>query len=507
MYFYDSYTICMRLNSPLKSYFCTVFTCLSVFFLSSCSTPEEKPKNPEFVSLEGKVFKLNGKEFYPMVLNYGVDLEVGNGIFWASPSNTGFGNEVRDHKKETANLRFKADMQMIKDLGFNSVRLVGIAEYELKDNKIKKNADCGKDTAVYLEGETLEKYMNGMAEMFKILNEVGLKAIVLTKKMPDVTPVVDEHLKKMLTKFKDEKAILAWDFFNEPLYFDQPERKKEDVYQIVKEWKNFSRTYAPNQLLTMGLTGTREVFEWDPNILEVDFLSIHPYEFHKGEVENELYWYNKYVTKTWIIGETGFSADGDSISLDVQKAYAEKFLKRAANCGASGFSWWQYKDVQWYDFQSNYLGLVDHTGTTQTSNKDLSINGTVKPAGTAFKNVDMKTVTEPCSCRDNYYNYDGLNQFAVKGKLINEQTGAPIVGGGAVAWDQYFGKSNITFTKEDGSFVIYGNYKLYHSIVSATLFNTLRQEYDWDKVPVANENGIPTYDLGTIKLAPLQLPK
>jgi hypothetical protein len=391
-------------------------------------------------------------------------------------------------------------------LGFNAIRLYGIAEYQLKDNIISKYADIGKDTVLVLEGENLTKYMNALADVFKILDEIGLRAIVLTKKTPDANTAVDTHLSKLLLRFKDEKAIMAWDFFNEPLYFDQPDRKKEDVYKIVKNWKKFSRIYAPNQLLTIGLTGTREVFEWDPNILDVDFLSIHPYEFHKGEVENEIYWYGKYVKKPWIIGETGFSADGDSVGYDIQKLYTERFLHRAINCGASGFSWWQYKDFQWYDFQSNFLGLVNNIGTTQTSNTNLTISGTVKPAATIFKNFNTKDKTEECTCRDNYYNYDGLNQYAVKGKLINGKTGQPVEGGTIVVWEQYFGKSNLTFSKTDGSFIIYGNYKLYHTITSATLMNTLRQEFDWDKIKLTDENGVPAYDLGTIKLTPLQLP-
>ncbi|MGZ3864930.1 MAG: hypothetical protein ACXVOH_00560 [Bacteroidia bacterium] len=509
MIFNSSFNKCVPKLTLGKNLLNIALACMLItLFLGSCGS-KKTAKNPDFVSLDGKTFKLKGKDFYPMILNYSIDLLIRNNNFWVSPSNTGFKEAViNPPAKETDMKRLKADFQMIKDMGFNTVRLVNITEYEIKNNALTKYADCGgKDTVVVLEGVIRDRYFDILGEIFKTLNEVGLKAIMLTKKMPDVNPLVDDHLKRMLTRFKDESAILAWDFFNEPLYFDPPERKKEDVYAIVKGWKQFSSMYAPNQLLTLGLTGTREVFEWDPNILDVDFLSIHPYEFHKGEVENEIYWYNKYVNKTWVIGETGYSADNDSISYDAQKMYAEKFLKRAINCGASGFSWWQYKDVQWYEFQSNYLGLVNSIGTTPTSNKDLVINGTLKPAAAVFKNFDTKTKTEPCSCRDNYYNYDGLNQYAVKGKIINGETGRPVVGGGAVAWDQYFGKSNITFSKEDGTFVIFGNYKLYHSIVSATMMNTLRQEFDWDKMPVNMENGIPTYDLGTIKLTPLKLPK
>ena len=486
-----------------KPFVYSFFICLSAICLTLCSGGGNKHKS-DFVYMEGKTFKLNGKDFYPMILNYGPELMMGNNMLWVKP-NTGYEDKDVQHTKESGLLKFKADMQMIKDLGFNMVRLCGIGEYNCKDSAITKYADVGKDTVITLKGEMLEKYFQALDDMFKVLDEVGLKAIILTKKNPDKNLISDNYLQKLFWRFKDEKAIMAWDFFNEPLYFDKPERKKEEVYKIVKEWKQFSRLYAPNQLFTIGLTGTREVFEWDPNILDIDFMCIHPYEFHKGEVENDIYWFGKYVKKPWIIGETGFSADNDSISYDVQKMYAEKFLHRAVNCGASGFSWWQYKDVEWYEYQSNFLGLVNHKGTMQTSNKNLSINGTVKPAGYVFKNFDAKQKTEDCACRDNYYNYDGLNQYAVKGKLINGKTNEPIEGGTIVAWEQYYGKSNLTFSKPDGSFTIYGNYKLYHSITSATEMTCTRQEYDWDKVKLTNENGVPTYDVGVIKLFPLQL--
>jgi len=483
----------------------SLFICLLVLVFTSCH--HDVQQKAGFVYMDDKTFKLDDKGFYPMILNYGTELMMDNNTLWVRPANTGFDDKNVKHTKESAGLKLRADLQMIKDLGFNTIRLFGIAEYKVKDNAITKFADIGKDTTIVLVEEVLKKYYLALADLFKALDEVGLKAIVLTKKEPDVNELTDNYLSKLLQQFKDEKAILAWDFFNEPLYFDRPERKKEEVYKIVKEWKQFSRIYAPNQLLTLGLTGTREMFEWDPNILDVDFLSIHPYEFHKGEVENEIYWYGKYVKKPWVVGETGFSADNDSISYDVQKAYALKFLHRAVNCGASGFSWWQYKDVQWYEFQSNFLGLVNNKATSPTSNKDLIITGTVKPAAYVFKDFDTKQKTEECACRDNYYNYDGLNQYAVKGKLINAQAGQPIEGGGVVAWNLGFSNSNITFSKTDGSFVLYGNYKLYHSMISATEMSCCRQEFDWDKVPLTTENGIPTYDLGVIKLSPLQLPK
>src|ERR1700757_1914021 len=177
----------------IKGLFAIALCCIAMC-LNFCGTPKKRTVSPGFVTIEDKTFKLDGKDFYPMVLNYGVDLAYTNNVFWTCPSNTGFGNQTIKHNKESAKQKLKADMQMIKDLGFNAVRLVGVVEYELKDGAIKKHADADKDTVVILDGETMEKYLNGLDEMFKVLDEIGIKAIVLTKKMPDENAVVDKHL-------------------------------------------------------------------------------------------------------------------------------------------------------------------------------------------------------------------------------------------------------------------------------------------------------------------------
>jgi hypothetical protein len=454
--------------------------------------------------MKGKKFKLNGEDFYPTVLNYIIALNADKNEMWFSPGRDYNNNDIA-FTKESALSKFKADMQLIKDMGFNAVRLGN--DYQVKNEKICVLTNNGSNVIEQLLDNDNEyrKYLTAYSDMFKILDQVGLKAIVLSKNFPTKNVVAVNHLKKLLTYCNDEPAVLAWDFFNEPLYFDQDGRKKEEVYKIVKDWKQLVRTCSPNHLLTIGLQGTREVFEWDPNILDVDFISFHPYEFHKREVENELYWFNKYVKKPWIVGETGFSADNDSVSYDTQKMYAAKFLNRAINCGSSGFSWWQYKDVTWHEFRSDYLGLVNQKGTTQTSDKKLIANGTVKPAASIFKDLNPWVTTAPCDCLPNYYNYNEETQFAVIGKLIDETTGKPIEGGAIVAWNQQYNNSGLTFTLADGSFKLYANYKLYHYIASATLMNYVRDDFDWDKVSTTKVGNTFVSNIGEIKIKPLKL--
>lgn len=473
-----------------------------LLYITACH--DAKKAESGFVYMEGKDFKLGGKDFYPMILNYVTTLKGNDNELWVSPSIDY--NDKTPYTKKDGELRFKADMQMIKDLGFNAVRLVGVGEYEFENNEVGKGARITDTTVKHInfEGPDCEKYFDALANMFKTLDEVGLKAIVLVNSFPDENAASENYWNKLLSRFKDEKAILAWDFFNEPLYFDAKERKKREVYKIVKKWNETRREQDPNHLFTIGLTGTRETFEWDPNILDFDFLSIHPYEFHKGEVENEISWYGKHVKTPWIIGETGYSADNDSISYETQKEFGKKFMQHAVNCGASGFSWWQYKDVEWHQYQSNFLGLLTNKGTTQTSDKNLVVNGTVKPIATLFKDFNPKQKTGECTCRDNYYNYNSYNQFAVTGKLVNQKTGEPVDGGTVVVWNEFYGESALTFTKPDGSFTINANFKIYHFIISGTLMEYYRTNFDWDKINIKPENGVPTYNIGTIKVKPLQ---
>lgn len=113
------------------------------------------------------------------------------------------------------------------------------------------------------------------------------------------------------------------------------------------------------------MTGVREVLEWDPNLMSVDFLSFHPYEYEPNQVLSEIYWYGKYVKIPWMIGETGVPADDDSVKYNIQTLFAEKTLLQTFNCGGLGYSWWQFKDVQWLDFHQDYLGVINQNGITK----------------------------------------------------------------------------------------------------------------------------------------------
>jgi len=295
---------------------------------------------------------------------------------------------------------------------------------------------------------------------------------------------------------------MAWDLFNEPLYFDSLERSKKDVYFITKDWQELADRYAPDHLTTIGLTGIREVFEWDPNLVQVDFLSMHPYEYEPDQVRNEMYWYQKFIDKPWIIGETSVPADNDSVPYGDQTLFARKTLEQAYNCGAVGYSWWQYKDVEWGDFHADFMGVMSRSGETLNS-KGIAVTGTPKPVLSVFKEFSASSSVKPCLCPDNYYNYSKGDVYRIAGFLKDEK-GQPIEGGVVLGWNENWSSSYHTVSKSDGSFELLGTFPFYHWMASASRYDRVRGDIDPTNGKPGSGN-IPTYDLGTLNLKKLKL--
>ena len=444
------------------------FSIALLAFTVSCSN--NKPVQIEddgFVKLINNKFEIDGESFFPMVLNYNVSLINRNNEMWPS-SFTGYYNFIEEQNldKDSCILLLKSDLQMVKDMGFNTIRVVGIGEV--------------LDT---LKQEDISKYLGAIKELYTITNDVDLKVIFLLPMWPK-KPELFEKYKPLLTQEKDNNNILAYDFFNEPLYFDtvQGQRRKKDVYRITRKWKEYLHENSPKHLLTVGLAGSKEVGVWDPNVLDIDFISFHPYEYAENMVMREIYWYSKYVKKPWIIGETSYSADNDSIPYSEQTAFAKKILQQTINGGGIGFSWWQYKDVEWGDddFHSNYMGLLTREGTTQTSDKNLKVIGTLKDAVKVFQDFKYERTDTVAVMPYNYYNSYNHKNYKVIGMLYNSETNTPVVGATIISWYKDWSKSFITYTKEDGSFELNGEFELYHIRISATEYSTFWKKTDFD---------------------------
>lgn len=448
-----------------------------------------------FVSLKNNEFILNDKAFFPIVINYCAAFQTDKKNLWVRPSKFYSIDNFEYTNKDSCLIKFKSDMDLIKKMGFNSVRICKVGETRLNEEKegelsFKVHIANQNDSTFILTNndKNYTSYFSALDEMLNIINNAGLKVIFLTKTSPK-SKTTETHLAKLCKRFKDNSTIFAYDLFNEPLYFDKPIRKKEEVFQLMIRWDKIIEKNAPHHLSTIGLEGIREVFEWDPNILNVDFISYHPYEYEYEQVRNEIYWYGKYTKKPWIIGETAIPADNDSVPYKEQLFFAEKTMKQNINCGGSGYSWWQFKDIEGNEFHSSFMGVI-----TQKEK--------IKPITEAFIKFSTSTANkDSCLCLDNYYNYSQSQTFKIIGKLVDNNNKA-IEGGVILGWNQWWTHSYHTITKADGSFELLGSYPFYHWMASATEHSRIRGELNPDSAKIDKEN-MPTIDLRVLKLEKL----
>ncbi len=453
-----------------------------------------------FVSIKANKFILNEKEFYPLAVNYCVSLQMDAENIWACPSATyNTLNPFPYTTKDSCLMKLKSDMHLIKAMGFNSVRICRVGEPWLNSEKegelsIGVHIANKHDSSIVLSNneKNYSDYFNALDEMYQVINDAGLKVILLLRMHPDFKST-EKHLVKISSHFKDEPTIMAYDFYNEPLYGDHTNRTKKEVFTIVKNWSTLFKKNSPKQLSTIGLEGIGEVFEWDPNILDIDFISYHPYEYEYEQVRNEIYWYGKHTKKPWIIGETAIPADNDSMSYKEQYLFAKKTLKQTRNCGGLGYSWWQFKDVEEQFYHASYMGVI-------TQKEKL------KPVTKAFRDYDSSILEQDsCVCLDNYHNLTPFSAFKITGQLVNDNN-EPIDGGAIVAWNKSWSHSFHALSKADGSFELTSKFPFYHWMISATEMTMVRGNIN-PAYSYVGDDKTPFINLGKIKLDSLSFIK
>ncbi|MAY84266.1 MAG: hypothetical protein CMP59_09045 [Flavobacteriales bacterium] len=378
-------------------------------------------------------------------------------------------------------------------MGFNSLRLVGLNPFVYKnqgDSVIAQLELFNRDRS--REPFSIEEYqtelLKSLEAVVRIAKEEDLRIMLLLpkpKKLEKENNIRLTFIKEVLKRFSKEPTVFSYDFFNEPLYFDNSEyreyidkhREKEDAVRLTEEWQELMDELAPKQLITIGLSEPIEAFEWDPSILDLDFVSFHTY--HPLRVPNEIYWYANYSKKPWIISETSLPADNDSISYEEQALFMKEALQRTIDCGGAGFGWWQFQDVSWGPFEHDHTAIMDRKGMTYIDGD--SILGTVKKAAKTLQNFDFEKRGD-CDCHVNYYNMMGYNNYLIEGKLINKESGDPIEGAVIRGWNRYWTVGLNTFSDEEGVFRIYSNDECVNFEISGpgtkTAKFTLKLEYD-----------------------------
>lgn len=472
--------------------FCRYFIGVSILFtFFSCQTIDQKTLTnskvqlrSEYVYLENDSFKIDNKIFFPKIMNYIIHPRMVEKNIIFSPSLEYDDPKTFDCNNENeSEARLRAHFKAIKMMGFNSLRLVGMNDLKVGKNDYKAYMNVYfdlKKKPLIVNDILIGQILDALEKVITVANKEGLKVmLLLPKPMKNLTYThqKDKYVSTILKRFSEESTIFSYDFFNEPVYFDNSEftdskdvlRDKLSALELVKKWKSQVKKYAPYQLFTISFAEPIEVFEWDPSILPIDFVSIHTY--HPLRVPNEIYWFSKYIGKPWLISETSLPADNDSITYQEQSVFMKEAFQRVINCGGIGFGWWQYQDVEWGPFEHNYTPLISSGGKTKLDSNNY-ILGSFKDAANVLPTLKIEKNGD-CDCHVNYFNMMGYKNYKVKGKVL-DLSGAPIEGAVIRGWNKYWSIGMNTFTNHLGEFNLYSNDECIHFEVSAPGYTRIK---------------------------------
>lgn len=400
------------------------------------------PITDGYVGLQDGHFVLDGEEWFPKMLNYKAFIEGDHVI----PAPYYTGTDIREH------------FDTIASWGFNAVRV------------------C---LDVMSEGDSAAKF-EATRRMVQTADSAGLKVMLLIK--TPFEPYWQSYTKGLLRHLADLPALWAYDFFNEPLYFDpEPERDKMDAVRLASEWRHWVRTYAPHQLFTIATAEPIEVFEWDPSMLPTDFVEMHTY--HPLRVYSEMLWYSRYCGKPWMVGETGLPADNDSVPYGWQLAFMDQTYVRAKELGAAGYGWWEFQDHPGgVNFEAQYTGLRDANGNAKLAADWMRYRPYI-----CFGCDEMHFFPV------NYYNMLAYSNIRLTGRIVDKATSKPVEGAVIRGWNDDWSVGMNTYTDSNGCFTLYSNDYNVHFEISAPGMS--REKFDRRNIKYSNPQGIDTKNL------------
>jgi hypothetical protein len=425
--------------------------------------------NAQYVTLEGRRFKLGNDFFYPVVCCYNVQwLTDGTptGLFispmvdfdgWGSYQGFECNNEpdcldqIQRHFKQ------------IKHMGFNTIRLYGagprysyclinksvphgfIIEAENISDTGKiiysftnpfENSFSSKVFACYAE-VMYRAYLEGLKVIFDV--ELWEDNILLTQDFDSDYPVYLDALTKYFMNYNNHQefrqALFAYCDLEEPLMsnfsaWPNPDlivgHTKQDICEKVTQWYNVIKNNDPNHLITIGGNDFLDIFEWDPAVLKLDFYSIHayskkmPYEVANpsgdpvgqmiNRINGHIYWTANNCPMPFIVGETGFRSQVGTSGPDgtpmEQRLYAEETLQKTLDCDGSGYTWWNYQDYIWPNNpDEKYWGLLEYNGNCNP----VPCDTLRKPVVDAFLTFEPNGLVNPDTPPNSYmdpYNHE-----------------------------------------------------------------------------------------------------
>lgn len=441
----------------------------------------------DFVRVEGDHFVAAQDTFFPLMLNYIVSFQSHGDRFIVAPStrydSLGYADAVG---KRAVKRQLMGHFGLIKDLGFNTVRVCFDRVGRDDDGRCYYQAD----RKFYLDQKKDRRaILRGLDQMMKVAERQGLRIMLLIPPpLPENTDL-QTFTKELLAHFKNCPTLFAYDFMNEPLYFDPCEdRKKAEAVAIVSGWKKLMTEHAPNQLFTIGFSEPIEVFEWDCSVLPVDFVEFHTY--HPLRVPGEIYWYAHYCGKPWMVGETGLPADNDSITYGEQAQFVREAYQLTRDAGGCGFGLWEFQDNPGCSYEASYTGILRHGGVTHTTRSgEYAIKGTLKPVARVIATLEQNYTPQESKRPVNYYNMVGYWNIRINGRIIDTLNGTGITGAVIRGWNDDWSVGMNTYSDENGYFALYCNAPCTHFEISAPGYSKIKFDRSLTFPPLSKEAG------------------
>lgn len=470
----------------------------------------------DFVTVDGKKLKCGGNDFFAVVANYWVEYSRGPITntsvftypnFFPSRSHTYFPSNTRCCPVISTNAKadsaIRRDLREIKAMGFNAIRVYGCG---YQDTIVTTNWDGSVYVKIpFTDPNHTQLSLDIAGSVLRSAKAAGIKVIWLAGDndlSKDATSLdlafqagYINYLKEFGRQFGNDPTLLAVDFFNEPVPTSGAYWTKTKACQKTKEWNDALKQYS-SALSTIGLWEVGSAFWWDPNLLNIDFVSLHNYPLtRKGtqitsltdainRIKSDYWWYKNNVTLPWMIGETGMSAHLlnpntlDTINdngpyagtLQDQKTFLHETLNTARDCGATGYCWWEYSDGDVGGYMGSHNGAF--FGLVYASDPASPI--VRKPAAQEISDFNpsaIGTASQP----PNYYSYFGNTTGTLLYGAVLDYSSNPIKDALIELIDSVPGQKRryqTTYSDANGLYTIYAGPTIFRMSASATESNT-----------------------------------
>jgi hypothetical protein len=291
------------------------------------------------VTLEGKQFKFDGEEVFPLAVNFTAyfacegcmpdnSTPPAPSSFMLVPDN----NKAWNHDSFDCATTAECDaliLQMffkIKEMGYNTIRIVKLSPYYRHVPPLDVNVAAGRKYSlnmganipgtapdgawIDLEGPPFDGPLSqaafDMIEHALDLAEIaGLKVILLCIEGLGAEPLLERermyptrdmlavetytsYLSALSARLAGHPALMAYDLGNEPNWAGWDWHPVNDWWQqwskasicdFTSLWYNTIKSNAPDHLVTLGGVGLGDVHVFDMNVMHLDFYSLHIYPF------------------------------------------------------------------------------------------------------------------------------------------------------------------------------------------------------------------------------------